>query len=244
MKLFIIGASGTFPAPGHPSSGYLITQGHTRVWCDAGPGTFVGLPVDPDLVDAVFISHEHPDHCLDLLTAFHAYRYRPEPRLGIPVIAPESTLERLAGFVQSGEFEHTFDLQPIKNGESLSIGELTLIVAEADHSVPALVSRWEANGRVLVFTGDTGAEGNWVELVDGADLFLSEASQQGARVDHPYRQHLTAEEAGRIARKHGARHLMLTHIPPYLDKSVSIAEAEAVFDRPVELAVPGASRKV
>ena len=91
MKLSVIGASGTFPTPGHPASGYLITQGHTRVWCDAGPGTFVNLPVDPDLIDAVFLSHEHPDHCLDLLTAYHAFRYRPEPRLGIPVYAPQST---------------------------------------------------------------------------------------------------------------------------------------------------------
>jgi hypothetical protein len=37
---------------------------------------------------------------------------------------------------------------------------------------------------------------------------------------------------------------MLTHIPPYLDPTRSVAEAEQVFDRPVELAVPGGGRKV
>jgi hypothetical protein len=42
----------------------------------------------------------------------------------------------------------------------------------------------------------------------------------------------------------GARHLMLTHIPPYLDATLSVAEAEATFDRPVELAIPGVSRKL
>ncbi len=244
MKLSVIGASGTFPTPGHPSSGYLITQGHTRVWCEAGPGTFVNLPVDPDLIDAVFLSHEHPDHCLDLLTAYHAFRYRPEPRLGIPVFAPQSTIDRVSDFVDSDEFAKTFDLQPLVGGHSLDIGELRLTVADADHSVPGLVSRWEGNGRVLVFTGDTGASGSWPDLVKDCDLFLSEASQQGRREDHAYRQHLTAAEAGAIARQQGAKALMLTHIPPYLDKSVSVAQAEEVFDRPVELAVTGLNRKV
>jgi hypothetical protein len=37
---------------------------------------------------------------------------------------------------------------------------------------------------------------------------------------------------------------MLTHIPPYYDPTLSVNEAETSFDRPVELAVPGVSRKI
>ena len=233
-----------FLLPVTPRPGISSPRAITRVWCEAGPGTFVNLPVDPDLIDAIFLSHEHPDHCLDLLTAYHAFRYRLEPRLGIPVYGPASTLDRLGNFASSDEFARTFDLRPLLGGESVEIGELRLTVAEADHSVPCLVSRWEGNGRVLVFTGDTGAEGSWPALASDCDLFLSEASQQGRREDHSYRQHLTASEAGSIARRQGAKSLMLTHIPPYLDKTVSVAEAEEVFDRPVELAVTGLNRKV
>jgi len=36
----------------------------------------------------------------------------------------------------------------------------------------------------------------------------------------------------------------LTHIPPYLDPAVSVAEAEQTFDRPVRLAVPATSFEV
>jgi hypothetical protein len=32
---------------------------------------------------------------------------------------------------------------------------------------------------------------------------------------------------------------VLTHIPPYLDVSRSVHEAETTFDRPVSLAMPG-----
>jgi ribonuclease BN (tRNA processing enzyme) len=244
VKLSVIGASGTYPTLGHPGSGYLIEQGSTRVWCDAGPGTFVTLPVEPDLVDAVVISHQHPDHCLDLITAFHAFRYRPEPRLSIPVYCPDSVVERVIAFVNNAELAKTFSFHPMSGGDAVSIGQIEVTFYWTDHSVPTLATRWEANGRVLAYSADTGPEGDWPQIAKDADLFICEASYQGDFESYDYKQHLTASLAGTIARAQGARKLMLTHIPPHLDKTVSVAEAETTFDRPVELAVPGTSRKV
>lgn len=244
MKLSVLGASGTFPTAGHPGSGYLIEQQSTRVWCDAGPGTFVALPVDADLVDAIVLSHQHPDHCLDLVTAFHAFRYRPEPRLDIPVYCPTSVIERLAAFVDNPEFAKTYDFHPTSGGETVEIGPINLTFAWTDHSVPTIATRWESNSRVLAYSADTGAGGEWSHIAQDADLFLCEASYQGDIDNYAYKQHLTAAAAGAIARAQGAKRLMLTHIPPYLEKTISVKEAEQVFDRPVELAVPGLSRKI
>jgi ribonuclease BN (tRNA processing enzyme) len=50
---------------------------------------------------------------------------------------------------------------------------------------------------------------------------------------------MTAFEAGQTARDAGVGELVLTHIPPYMDVSVSVAEAESVYGRPVRLATPG-----
>ena len=51
-----------------PGSGYLVRVGGTVLVLDAGPGTFAVLQtlVDPSEVDAVVISHHHPDHWTDL----------------------------------------------------------------------------------------------------------------------------------------------------------------------------------
>jgi len=247
MRLHVIGSSGTFPAPGRPAPGYLVEHEGFRVWCEAGPGTFVALPIAPDLVDAIVVSHQHPDHCVDLLTAYHAFRYRPEPRLGIPVYCPVEVRDRLCEFVKvddHSELTRTFDFQPVKNGDRIELGDIRLSFVTADHSVPTVASRWEANGRVLAYSADTGPAGDWMAIADDADLFLCEASYQGEAANQDYPHHLTAAEAGTIARQRNARHLMLTHIPPYLDASRSVLEAEATFDRPVELAVPGLVRKV
>ncbi len=111
---------------------------------------------------------------------------------------------------------------------------------EANRSpVPTGGSRWEASNRTLFFTADTGPAGAWRDQARGVDVLLSEASYQGAVENKEYPQHMTAGEAGQIARDIGAKKLVLTHIPPYLDPSRSVHEAELTFDRPVALAVPG-----
>ena len=91
----------------------------------------------------------------------------------------------------------------------------------------------------MFFTGDTGPGGTWRDAAEGVDVMLSEASFQGPSEDKRVEYHLTAGEAGSIAREVGAKRLVLTHIPPYLDAAKSIHEAEMAFDRPVTLATPG-----
>lgn len=240
MKVHVVGSSGTFPEPGNPASGYVIEQESTRVWCDAGPGTFMSLPLDPDLIDAVVVSHAHPDHCSDLAAAYHAWTYRPSPRDPVPLMAPESVWERFTAFIDKEP--DCFEFRPVSSGVAVTFGGLSVSFVDTEHPVPTVASRWEAHsGRTLFFTADTGPGGEWKELATGVDVMLSEAAYQGATEDKTYPHHLTASEAGVIAREVGAKRLVLTHIPPYLDKAVSVTEAEAVFDRPVQLAVPGTS---
>jgi ribonuclease BN (tRNA processing enzyme) len=90
----------------------------------------------------------------------------------------------------------------------------------------------------LFYSGDTGP-GDWAADLAGVNTFLSEAALQGERGDDGKIRHLTAFEAGQIARDAGVDELVLTHIPPYMDVSVSVSEAESVFGKPVRLAVPG-----
>ena len=172
-----MGSSGTFPSHGRPASGYVIEQGSTRVWCDAGAGTYMSLPLDPDLIDAVVISHQHPDHCSDLTAAFHAWTYRPEPRDPVPLFAPQSVWDRLCEYIE--QIPPCFDFNPVWTGDQAQIGDITVAFTEMDHSVPTVGSRWEANGRSLFFTGDTGPAGDWRELAAGVDLMISGHTHNG-----------------------------------------------------------------
>ncbi len=247
MRVRVLGSSGTYPVPGRPAAGLLVEHRATRVWCDAGPGTFTALwdAVDLDLVGGIVVSHQHPDHCLDLLAAFHAFAYGPAPRSGIPVMAPAATIDKIAGFLDPGQrsrLETTFAFDPVADGDTRTIGDLVVSFAATDHPVPTVASRWQADGRVFAYTADTGPAGDWARVAEAAHLLVSEASLQVE--PRPDVGHLTAGQAGEIARAARVGELALTHIPPHLDPYVSVDEAEAAFDRPVRLAVPGMTFEV
>lgn len=242
----MIGSSGTFPSPSRPASGYLIENGSTRIWCDTGPDTFTSLPCDPALIDAVFISHRHPDHCTDLFAAFHAWTYVPEPRTRIPLYANGDVLDHAAAFLGRNRpevFGETFTVCEVNGGDRVSEGSIEIAFHDVEHSVPALGTTWTGNGRTLFYTGDTGP-GVWSKGLSGIDVLLCEAALQGTRTEADFIHHLTAFEAGELARANGVGQLMLTHIPPYMDPTISITEAETAFGKSVSLAVPGVQVQV
>lgn len=249
MNLTILGSSGTYPAAGRPASGYLVEQGATRILNDAGPGVFDALArtVDVDLVDAIVISHRHADHCSDLLALFHVWAYRPEPRRGVPLFAPATAVESITDFLgadQDHDFHRVFTITAVEGGEVAEVGDLEIRFAQTGHSVPNVAARYTGGHRAIVYTGDTGPGGDWPTLAEGADLLLTEATYQAGTANPGFPFHLTAAEAGAIARRQGVERLMLTHLPPELDPDRSVGEAEIAFDRPVALAVPGARHKV
>ena len=60
MRLTVLGSSGGYPAPGSACSGYLLEDADTRLWIDAGSGTFARLleHCTPDRLSAVLASTE------------------------------------------------------------------------------------------------------------------------------------------------------------------------------------------
>ncbi len=245
----VLGSAGTYPAPGRPASGFLISEGSTTVWCEAGPGTYVEAArlLDPATLAAVVVSHQHMDHCLDVLTAFQALRYRPDPRYGLPLYGPAATLERLSGFLTEASVDHfteTFELRPVGDGDLVQVGDLEITFRTTEHSVPTVASRWTGGDKTVAFSADTGPGGHWAEVAEEVDLFLCEASYVGERQPDDYPFHLTAREAGLIASGAQVDRLVLTHLRPIGDEGQPAREAASEFGGPVQVAVPGAEFEV
>ena len=74
MELRVLGASGSWPVPAQPTSGYLVTDSGFVLWIDLGTGTFAKLQEVMSQVDigALAITHAHPDHFVDLYSVFYA----------------------------------------------------------------------------------------------------------------------------------------------------------------------------
>lgn len=252
MRLTVIGCSGSYPGPGSAASCYLLESEHEgRTWrllLDLGNGALGSLQrySDATAIDAVLLSHLHADHCLDLCGYYVMRKYHPGGALPrIPVWGPVDTARRMAKAYDLDEdpgMNEEFDFRTLPL-EPLVVGPFTVVAREVVHPVPAYALRVEADGRSFAYSGDSGVCDGLEETARGVDLFLCEASfVEGA--PNPPDLHLTGGEAGRTATVAGSRRLVLTHIPPWHDPQVVLAEARSAYSGPLDLATPGTTYDV
>jgi ribonuclease BN (tRNA processing enzyme) len=244
--------SGSYPGPDSPASCYLVEQEHAggvyRLLLDLGNGALGPLQrhVDLDKVDAILLSHLHPDHCIDLCGYYVVRKYgggAPLPRL--LVYGPDGTADRMArayDLPTDPGMHNEFDFRGFPAGE-LRLGPFRVRTEQVPHPVDAFAIRLEAGGRSLVYSGDTGPCDTLVDLADQADLFLCEASMTET-MDSPPDLHLTGKQAGEHATRARVRRLVLTHIPPPVDGKQVFAEAEAAYAGDLDCARPGATYSV
>ena len=98
MKLTVIGCSGSYPGPDSPASSYLLEHDGHQILLDMGNGSAGALQryADPYSLDAIFISHLHVDHFIDLTSYYVMRKWHPEGAKPIlPVHGPAGTHERL-----------------------------------------------------------------------------------------------------------------------------------------------------
>lgn len=249
MELIVLGACGTWANAGGACSGYLVRHDGYTIWIDMGAGTLANLHehIDPLDVDAVIISHSHPDHLVDLYPYFYARHYALGRPHGTPLWCPAGLFGR-AGKLLSEEslfdLAHSFHVQEIDPGEGFEAGPFTVETRPMAHPVPTLGIRLEAGGRSLAYTADSGATPEVPKLARGVDLLLADATWQGDPAQYTPNIHMTSGEAGEAAREAEPGTLMLTHIWPTFDKDRSVEEAAAAFAGPILLAREGMKLEV
>lgn len=243
MRLHVLGSSGGYPAPGNPNSGFLLEHGDTRLWLDAGTGTFAALQglMDFTEVDALVLSHVHADHCADVLPLYVAIRYGVAGGFRLPLFCPPGIRETLAPFfLERGweELGEAFDFKPIDAGDGIEVGGIRMTFLRTQHPAHTLAIRAETGEGVLTYSADTGPGVDLAGFARGSDLLLCEATYQEGKGGPPV--HLSAAQAGETACDAGVRELALTHVWPTFDPEVSLREArEMTRGLPVRWAKPG-----
>lgn len=243
MKLTVIGSSGSYPGPDGPASCYLVEHGDARILLDMGNGSLGVLQRYADIyaIDAVLLSHLHVDHCVDLTSYYVARKYYPHGAPArIPVYGPTGTADRMAAAYglpprpgMHDEFNfiaHSYDLT--------QIGPFAITTAAVSHPVETYAIRVQADDRSLVFSGDTGPTQSLVDLAQGADVALFEASFMD-RPDNPVDLHLTGRQAAEHAMRAEVPRLVLTHLVSWNDNEQVVADAAQTFDGELLVAQSG-----
>lgn len=248
MHLDVIGAGPAYTdRPGATGASYLLRLDDSSVLLDLGHGSFARLAatIDPATLDAVVISHLHPDHFIDLVALRHYLRWE-QPRRRVRVIGPAGLADRLDALHDEPGFSAAaLDVEPLSEGIFM-VASFEIQAARVTHTASSFGFRVfeaaEGGGDPtrpgLVYSGDCGRAEDLDVLARPGDTLLSEVSFGPGPVV-PGAGHLDGPAVGALANRVGAGRVLLTHIQMGFDREATVESVRARFDGPVELVDPG-----
>ncbi len=230
MELTVLGGWGAFPEANDACSGYLLKSKGRNILLDCGPGVLSSLAnhIKFEELDAVVLSHYHADHMSDIYSLQYALD------IMIKIGKRKTPLYIYANNIEDKfhklDYREACRAIPVRDGDVVDIFGISFHFFKTKHQKTCYAMRIEAEGKVIVYTADTG----WIEgLIDfsvRADLLICESSlfnqQKGLNEGH-----LTAGEAGKIALQSEANLLLMTHFPHEGDLNKLREEAENEFDK-------------
>jgi ribonuclease BN (tRNA processing enzyme) len=259
MEVLFLGTGGPRPDGRAASCNLILLNGQPRLIIDAGSGVFTRLGelhLNIDHVDTIFLTHHHIDHTADLPSLIKARAvvttqpvhwtiYGPSGRGNYPstsrfidlLFGDEGAWAYLKQFEAPVSWDaHDLPDDParspfvvVENKEGLKV----LAVTTHHGDAPALAYRAEFNGRSVTFSGDIDPNGlpNLEKLATNTNLLVFNCAVLDPPGSPPelYTRHSPPKRIGELARAAHVQRLILTHIPPLVDrmqKQVSSSVAE------------------
>lgn len=209
--------------------------GVSRAVCDQG----VGLTA----IDAIFVTHLHSDHYLELGPLIHT-AWTAGLKTPVPVYGPARLRHYWDAFLTSMEDdirlriadEGRVDiadlvvLHPLTDAQQIDLGGVTVRTMRNVHPpiADSFALAFETAERKVVLSGDTAYMAEMADFARDADLLVHEAMltegvdavvARTANGDerlrtHILRSHTSAADAGRVARAAGVKLLALNHFVP------------------------------
>jgi len=244
-RVTILGSGTCVPSVKRSACAVMIHTASAVIVLDCGPGTMRRLTETNTAVTDVthvFFSHFHPDHTGELATFIFANKYPDQTRRKRPL-----TFIAGKGFTTfynnyKSVYGHWIELPADRfrlvemdgGGAITDFDGFSVAALPMTHNPESLAYKITgADGKTIVYSGDTDFNENLVTLAKGANLLICEAAFPA---EYKVPGHLTPPEAGLIAARAGVRSLVLTHLYPECDQVDMIAQCRQNWSGPLTLA--------
>ncbi len=240
MKLIVLGSGTCVPSLKRSSPAYYLHAEGRQILVDCGSGTILQLEKigrSYREIDAVFITHPHPDHIAGIMPLVHAL-------IATPLFRREKDF-LLVGPAEFGKFykkyissligrPRTFSIEIIDVGDKMDYPPFRVLTAKTIHSENSIAYRFEHGNKSVVITGDADYDRGIVELSRDADLLIADCSFPESM---KARGHMTPKECGLVAQKAGVKKLLLSHLHTLpVPETESLNECRQAFNGDVSIA--------
>lgn len=219
MELTVLGSGSSVQFENRASASFLLETSGKKIILDAGFCLLDRLEragVRADEIDAVYISHKHPDHFFGLLHMLFALKHS--------FYSPKEEIF-LFGFKGLGDWLDSFRkilghwIEPDSkliicedvSGEFAGISWRLFDTVHSPESTGIVV---ESESRKLVYTGDTEYFEGLSDIARRADLLIAECGKGNGMST---KGHMSLDEVKKIAESSDISRILLTHIYPETD---------------------------
>lgn len=221
MQLQFVGCGDAFGSGGRFNTCFHLVGRNINVLIDCGATSLVAMnrfAINRNDVSAIFLTHFHEDHVGGVPFFLLEANYVLKRNRALTIVGPPSLKSRYSGIMEAG-FSGTKDLDlqfPLTLRE-LEIGKKTDVeglrvtsfhVMHDDRAGPCLGFRFEAEGKVIAFSGDTEWTDRVIDIGHEADLFICEAYTR----DKPIATHMALSSLERHLGQIRPKRLILTHM--------------------------------
>jgi len=234
MNLIPLGTSTFVPEIDKATSCYLVKTSQNIVF-DFGRGALNQLlkaGIHYYDIDAIFITHMHPDHINDLSSFLHLALVDPlkKRKRDMTIYGPlgfkEQFKQLLAIFQLNREFQYQIIAEEISDEQIIKGNDYTVQGFKVEHMGECLSYRINSNNKTIVYSGDTSDCPGIRKACQNADIAVLEANNPS---NNPNPIHLTPKIAAKIAKETGVKQLVLTHIAK--GNKNPLEEAKKVFEK-------------
>ncbi len=219
MILTVLGSGYGRATARRATAGYLVEWSGRALLMDPSAGTYaraLKAGLDPAVLDAVLLTHHHPDHTSDLAAILWARRQERIDR-EILLAGPPGT-DRLLDAVRA--IDPTWYGAPCRVVDyPLEQSGLLVRSYPATHTEGAVCLRLVAQGKALAYSGDTADCEGLREACRDVDLALLECTAR-----EPTRGHMTPKDCEAVVEATRPRRVLLTHLGPDVEASLPLAE--------------------
>jgi ribonuclease BN (tRNA processing enzyme) len=221
MQLQFVGCGDAFGSGGRFNTCFHLVGRNINVLIDCGATSLVSmnrLAINRNEIGTIFLTHFHGDHVGGLPFFLLEANYVLKRDRALTIAGPPSLKSRYGeimevGFAGTKDLELGFPLllKELEIGKQNDVGGVRVTpfhVKHDDRAGPCLGFRFETEGKVIAYSGDTEWIDTVIDIGYEADLFICEAFTR----DKPVPTHMALSSLERHLGQIRPKRLILTHM--------------------------------